>query len=88
MSAQAQIIEVRCPSGPRNLLMKVRSDPEGHASVDSTTNCLEISCRDCTRKSRRQMRDAGMPTDFRVIHCFNFVGEFVESLMEKTGDAR
>lgn len=78
--------EVRCPQGPRNLLMKLRLDSEAPAPR-TKDNLLEIFCRDCTRHARRQMDQAGLPTTFRVIHCFDFMGEFVESVREPLADA-
>lgn len=83
MSATTEI-EVRCPVGPRNLLMKVRRDPE---AVERMTdgNLLELSCRDCTRKARKAMASAGLSTNFRVLHRFDFLGELIESVQEPLG---
>lgn len=77
----SNLTEIRCPSGPRNLLAKMRADPDAVQRVGAG-NLLELSCRDCTRHMRREMGNAGMSTSFRIIHCFDFAGEFVESIQE------
>lgn len=60
--------------------MKLKNDPSSKPVVND--NLLEIVCRDCTRRSRREMEKSGLTTNFRIIHCFAFDGQFVESLRE------
>lgn len=87
MSADTQDIErveVRCPQGPKNLLMKMRRDPDAGPPRVNDGNLLELACRDCTRHAKRQMQQAGLGTEFRILHLFTFDGEFVESIREST----
>lgn len=83
VSDVAEHVEVRCPQGPKNLLMKLSLEP-GHPVVRTRENLIEIFCRDCSRIAKRQMSQAGLSTDFRIIHRFDFAGEFVESVREPT----
>jgi hypothetical protein len=73
-----EILELRCPDGPRQLLMKLRlnSDPDKPQVTDD--NLLEITCRDCARQQRQFD-----PSVARVLHRFNFAGELVESVVER-----
>lgn len=77
-----EIAEVRCPQGPRNLLMKLRVDSEAPKPHITDENLIEIFCRDCTRRARREMGSAGLTTSFRIIHRFDFMGDFIESVRE------
>ena len=83
MSVVAQFKEVRCPQGARALLAKVKA--EGGVAQRTPENLLEIMCRTCTRNARREMEQVGMATDFRILHRFDFGGEFVESVREAFG---
>lgn len=74
--AQTRVVEIRCPVGPRQLLMKLRQSGESpHFSED---NLLELACRDCARNAR-----AVDPRVRRVLHRFALSGELVESVVEK-----
>lgn len=72
-----EIVELRCPVGPRRLFAKFRlgggTDP--HVTDD---NLVEFACSDC----KRSVRDQGRPVD-RVLHRYNFFGELVESVVER-----
>ena len=62
--------------------MRIKADPEAVLGVGSD-NCLEISCRECTRNARKEMQAAGLDsTSFRIIHRFAFDGVLVESVRE------
>lgn len=78
---ERQVVEVRCPSGPRTLLMKLQQDPNAQ-KPETRDNFLVLACRDCTRKHRKEMERAGLGTNFRVVHLFDFAGDFVESQRE------
>ena len=73
--------EVRCPVGSRTLLMKLRMDPEASRGV-SKDNLVMVMCRECTKHERRVCAKAGLGTSFRIIHCFSFDGEYVETMRE------
>lgn len=76
MTTTIEIVELRCPVGPRQLLLKLRtSGGQPHINED---NLLEIACRDCARAARHRDPDVR-----RVLHRFNFAGDLVESVMEK-----
>lgn len=66
--------DVRCPAG--KLLAKMKH--EGETPVVNDGNLLELHCRDCTRYERQT--DAGVK---RVLHCYDFVGNLVETLVER-----
>ena len=72
-----EVVELRCPDGPRQLLMKLRLNNDGDARV-TNDNLLEITCRDCARQHRQHD-----PSVARVLHRFNFAGELVESVVER-----
>lgn len=75
-------LEVRCPVGSRNLLMKLRTDPDASLGVNSD-NLLCLMCRDCTKYARREMQRAGLDnTSFRIVHQFNFLGEHISTTRE------
>lgn len=79
MSAEAvelRIVEIRCPVGPRQLLMKLRQG--GEVPTYSEDNLLELACRDCARNARQI--DPGVR---RVLHRFSLSGELVESVVER-----
>lgn len=71
-----EVVDLRCPHGPKQLLMKIRVSNDEPARV-SDDNLLEIACRDCARNAR-----AVQPSVARVLHRFNFAGELVESVIE------
>lgn len=72
-----EVVDLRCPQGPKQLLMKIRvsNDEPAHVSED---NLLEIACRDCARNAR--ILDS---TVARVLHRFAFSGELIESVIER-----
>lgn len=76
-SAEAVLIELRCPVGPRKLLAKIRQ--EGRPIHVTSGNLMELACRDCSSAARK----AGHPPNTRVIHRFNLLGELVESVAER-----
>lgn len=67
--------ELRCPVGPKRLLMKVL-DSGGQPYVDPGSNLLELACSDCKRALRAQGRQVTL-----VVHRFNLIGELVESVV-------
>lgn len=76
MTHTARVVEIRCPVGPRQLLMKVRQSGEvPHYSAD---NLMELACRDCARNARQVD-----PTVRRVLHRYAFSGELIESVVER-----
>lgn len=74
---EEQLVELRCPIGPRALLAKVVKLGDHHARTSD--NLLELSCRDCRRTER--VRD---PSVSLVVHRFNVLGELVESAVSHT----
>lgn len=75
-----EVIDIRCPVGAKNLLLKVKLQQENlEVSKD---NLILISCRDCTRGQRKEMADAGLPTSFRVVHQFWPDGTLESSIRE------
>ena len=76
-TSDAVLVELRCPLGAKKLLAKVRS--EGDRPRQSEGNLLELSCRDCSVKARKE----GYPHNTRVLHRFNLAGELVESVAER-----
>lgn len=72
-------VDLRCPQGPKALLGKMvqRGEPQ-RVHVDRESNLMEIACRDCTKQGRQ--KDPGIR---RVLHRFNVIGEFVESVVER-----
>ena len=60
--------EMRCPSNPSRLLLKVSSP----RIVDG--NLIEVGCRDCAKRARRDGREVAL-----VVHRFNVLGELIES---------
>lgn len=76
-----EVVDIRCPVGAKNLLLKVRLNQES-MHINSDYGLFEISCRDCTRSQRKEMADAGLPTTFRVLHRYYPSGELCESIRE------
>ncbi len=72
----AEVIEVRCPIGPRRLFTKLKLGEE-HGRYIHPDNLIEFTCYDCSRRVARQRQ---RPT--RIYHRFNFVGELIESIAE------
>lgn len=71
-----ELVELRCPKGPQQLLAKMLRDPEVSYVPDG--NLMELSCRDCTRVLRR-----GDSSVLRVVHRYNLLGELVESAVQR-----
>lgn len=70
-----EVIEVRCPVGPRRLFAKLRSvGEEPHYTPD---NLIEFACADC----RKSLAERGKPAK-RVLHRYNFLGELIETVLE------
>ena len=67
--------ELRCPTGPRRLLAKLRQ--EGKPVKVVPGNLMELHCRDCTKIER--LSD---PSVIRVLHRFDLAGELVETVIE------
>lgn len=67
---------MRCPWGPRRLLMKLIQDGERPQLTDG--NLLELACSDC----KRTMRRSGDPVT-QVLHRYNLLGEMIESVVLK-----
>lgn len=76
-----EVIDIRCPVGAKNLLLKVRLNQET-MHINSDYGLLELSCRDCTRSQRKEMASAGLPTSFRVLHRFYPDGVLCETVRE------
>lgn len=70
------IVDLRCPIGPKALLAKVVRQNDHHRMT--STNLLELACRDCRRTEK--LRD---PQVLQVVHRFNVLGELVESVVSK-----
>lgn len=68
----SEVVDLRCPVGPRQLLGKVLRE-SGRVPVDSS-NLMELACRDCARTLRRSD-----PTVARVVHRYDLLGNLVES---------
>lgn len=68
-----EIVEIRCPVGPRRLFAKLRQEGQ-KPRIDPEDNLFEVSCSDCTRAQRRL--DSSV---VRVLHRFNFLGQLVSS---------
>ena len=80
LERQEQLIELRCPIGPKALLAKsvLLGDPAG---VNPDLNLMEITCRDCAKQAR-----ANDPRVRRVKHRFNVLGQLVESVVQREDD--
>lgn len=74
--SEANIVDIRCPVGPKRLLAKMRNAGIP-PSFDPDANVVEFSCSDCARALRKTGRDVG-----RVLHRYNFVGDLVESVIQ------
>jgi hypothetical protein len=71
-----RVVEVRCPVGPQQLLLKLRQS--GLSPTYSDDNLIELTCRDCARAARKT--DPGVR---RVLHRFAFSGDLIESVVER-----
>jgi hypothetical protein len=84
MSMTEEVVDVRCPVGPRRddgschpgkLLLKIRQSGERPTWVHPD-NLIELYCEDCTRR----LRKSGRPVR-RVLHRYDFLGTLVETLV-------
>jgi hypothetical protein len=73
---EEQLVDLRCPLGPRQLLARVIQNDDHHAMTSD--NLLELRCRDCAKWARRED-----PTVTQVLHRFNVLGELVESVVRR-----
>lgn len=71
-----EVVEMRCPVGPRRLLGKVLR--EGGRLHVTDSNLMELNCDDC-KKTMRQRGDYVT----RVLHRYDLAGELVESVIER-----
>jgi hypothetical protein len=79
--------DIRCPQGPKKLLAKLSKPSEEELqdyreSKRIVSNLLELSCRDCTKETRREAVERGQEPPLRVLHRYNLVGELVETVVE------
>jgi hypothetical protein len=72
-----EVIEVRCPVGPRRLFSKLKLGEEFGAYVEPG-NLIEFTCSDCARRLSRERQQP-----LRVYHRFNFLGELIETTVER-----
>lgn len=70
------VVEVRCPVGPKKLFTKLKLGEEFATYLPN--NCLEFSCGDCGRSASRRLGYR-----VRVFHSFNFIGELVNTRTEE-----
>jgi hypothetical protein len=68
----ATSVEIRCPVGPGQLFMKIKSEGGKPQVVEG--NLLELACRDCARNHRKKD-----PRVRRVLHLFALDGSLVET---------
>lgn len=81
MSEDLELVEVRCPVGPRRLFAKFRLSG-GTSPHVTNDNLVEFACSDCRKDLAR--RD---PKVVRVLHRYNFFGELIESVAVRTSVA-
>jgi hypothetical protein len=67
------VTNLRCSLHPSRLLARMRLEGERPSYVQPE-NLVELWCRDCSLDYRRED-----PEVERVLHLFNFVGEFVRT---------
>lgn len=65
-------IDIRCPEGPKKLLMKLQINGERPTYTDG--NLIELSCDHCKSTLRKQ----GLRLS-RVLHRFDLAGELIET---------
>lgn len=72
-------VSFRCPIGRGGLLLKLLG---AHvATVDRTSNLIEVACRSCRDDARRGGRPA-----LQVLHRFGMDGAHVETVETRAGD--
>lgn len=67
-----QKVEIRCPVGPQGLLSKLTLT--GSPPYVNDDNLMELSCDWCSRSGE---------SNKRVVHRYNFIGELVDTIVEK-----
>lgn len=65
-------IDIRCPEGPRKLLMKLQINGERPTFTEG--NLIELSCDHCKATLRR-----GRMKVTRVLHRYDLSGELIET---------
>lgn len=65
---------VRCPLRTQRVMLKIYISEEGYHVADD--NLMELACQDCRRFMRRDGEAVSL-----VLHRFNFLGEYVETLV-------
>jgi len=75
-----ELVEVRCPVGPRRLFTKLRLQA-GAVRYVQPENWIEMSCADCRGQLRRQ---AHVVT--HVLHRYDFTGALVETVLVYADD--
>lgn len=73
----SDMVEVRCPVGPKKLFTKLKLGEEFARRVEPG-NLMEFTCADCTRRLRREQHNDTL----RVFHQFNFLGELVNTRID------
>ena len=71
-----EVVEVRCPEGPKKLFAKFRLEG-GETPHITEDNLIEFACYEC--KKRENRRNSAVT---QVLHRFNFFGELVETAVE------
>lgn len=72
----SEIKEIRCPVGPQRLFLKLHMEGNAVPVVNSTLNCMELSCQDCCRTLRKDGHAV-----FRVLHRYAINAELVETVI-------
>ena len=69
------VVDIRCPVGPRSLLMRLRLNGERPSVNDS--NLLELACDSCKSALRKQGKSV-----VRVLHLYDFTGALSHTRIE------
>lgn len=70
-----EVVDVRCPVGPRSLLMRLRLT-EDHPFVNDD-NLLELACDSCKSTLRKSGKNVK-----RVLHLYDFTGALSHTRIE------
>lgn len=71
----SDVVEVRCPVGPRRLFTKLKLGEEFGRYVNDV-NLIEFTCSDCAKHYNTPY------TRYWVYHRFNFLGELISTSVE------
>jgi hypothetical protein len=71
----AEVVEVRCPVGPRRLFTKVKLGEEFERYIQPE-NWIEFTCSDCAKRLSKQRGER-----LRVFHRYTFIGELVQTVV-------